>query len=84
MTDPDVHFIETSTPNYFVCVDFGHGGDVATKTVFEKTPGGIRIISMETIGKTVDFNKEEREKVLQELQNFKLDNHEERKANNIE
>lgn len=76
MTDPDVHFIETSTPNYFVCVDFGRGEDVVTKTVFENTPEGIRFISIETIGKTVDFNKEEREKVLQEIQNFKLNNHE--------
>lgn len=76
MTDPDVHFIKTSTPNYFVCVNFGYGEDLAVKAVFEKTPGGVRIISMETIGKTVDFNEEEREKVLQEIQNFKLNNHE--------
>lgn len=71
-TDPDVHFVKTTTQDYFVCIDFGHGEDVATKTVFKKTSKGIEFISIETIGRTVDFNQEERERVLKEIQNFKL------------
>lgn len=76
-TDKDVHIIETPTPNLFIGVDFGHGGDVTVKTVFEKTPKGIKFISTEVIGGTVDFNEfneEERERILEELSNFKMDN----------
>lgn len=73
-TDKDVHIIETPTPNLFICVDFGHGGDVTVKTVFEKTPKGIKVISTEVIGRTVDFNEEERERLLEELSNFKMEN----------
>lgn len=73
-TDKDVYFIETPTPNLFICVDFGHVRDVAVKTVFEKTPLGIKVISTEVIGRVVDFNEEERERILEELSNFKMKN----------
>lgn len=72
-TDKDVHFIKTSTPNLFIGVDFGHGKDVVTKTVFEKTPKGIKFISMEVVGRTVDFNEESRKRFLEELNNFKME-----------
>ena len=48
-----------------VCVDFGHGNDVSTKTVLKKRKDGLIVLSQEVIGLASDFNTEEkREKYL--------------------
>ena len=48
-----------------MCVDFGHGKDVSTKTVLKKRKDGLIVLSQEVIGLASDFNTEEkREKYL--------------------
>ena len=50
-----------------VCVDFGHGKDVSTKTVFKKGKDGLIVLSQEVIGLASDFNTEEKKRKAFEL-----------------
>lgn len=43
-----------------VCIDFGHGEDIATRTVFKKDKDTLIVLSQKVIGRASDFNTEEK------------------------
>lgn len=43
-----------------VCIDFGHGKDIATETVFKKEKDKLIVLSQNVIGRASDFNTEEK------------------------
>lgn len=61
--DKDV-FIK-NTENKIICVDFGNNGDMAVESVFRKDKNRLTLLSQKIIGRSCDFDTEEkREKYL--------------------
>lgn len=66
-----IHFAQHN--DIIIGVDFGHGNDIAVKTTAKvHKDGGLEILKSERIGRTRDISKENRERIIQELKDFKI------------
>lgn len=65
-----IHFAQDN--DIIICVDFGQGNDYAVKTTAKvHEDGRLEILKSERIGRTRDISKENRERIIQELKDFK-------------
>lgn len=66
-----IHFAQNK--DIIIGVDFGYGNDIAVKTTAKvHEDGRIEILKSEQIGRTRDISKENRERIIEELNNFRL------------
>lgn len=66
-----IHFVRNN--DIIIGVDFGHGNDIAVKTTAKvHGDGSLEILKTERIGRTRDISKEDRDRIIEELENFKL------------
>ncbi len=66
-----IHFAQNK--DIIIGVDFGYGNDYAVKTTAKvHEDGRLEILKSERLGRTRDISKENRERMIQELNNFRL------------
>ena len=66
-----IHFAQNN--DIIIGVDFGHGNDISVKTTAKiHEDGRLEILKVERIGRTRDISKESRDRIIEELENFKL------------
>ena len=66
-----IHFAQNK--DIIIGVDFGYGDDIAVKTTAKvHEDGRLEILKSERIGRTCDISKENRDRIIEELNNFRL------------
>lgn len=66
-----IHFAQNN--DIIIGADFGHGNDISVKiTAKIHEDGRLEILKVERIGRTRDISKESRDRIIEELENFKL------------
>lgn len=66
-----IHFAQNK--DIIIGVDFGYGNDYAVKTTAKvHEDGRLEILKSERIGRTRDISKENRDRIIQELKDFKM------------
>lgn len=66
-----IHFAQNN--DIIIGVDFGYGNDIAVKiTAKVHEDGKLEILKSERIGRTRDISKGNRDRIIEELENFKL------------
>lgn len=66
-----IHFAQHN--DIIISVDFGYGNDIAVKTTAKvHEDGRLEILKSERIGRTRDISKENRDRIIEELNNFRL------------
>lgn len=66
-----IHFAQNK--DIIIGVDFGYGNDIAVKTTAKvHEDGRLEILKSERIGRTRDISKENKERIIEELNNFRL------------
>jgi hypothetical protein len=66
-----IHFVQDK--DIIIGVDFGQGNDYAVKTTAKvHEDGRLEILKSERLGRTRDISKENRERIIEELNNFRL------------
>jgi hypothetical protein len=67
-----IHFVQDK--DIIIGVDFGQGNDYAVKTTAKvHEDGRLEILKSERLGRTRDISKENRERMIQELKDFKCE-----------
>lgn len=67
-----VHIVQHN--DIIIGVDFGYGNDIAVKTTAKvHDDGRFEILKSERLGRTRDISKENRERIIQELKDFKCE-----------
>lgn len=66
-----IHFAQNK--DIIIGVDFGYGNNIAVKTTAKvHEDGRLEILKSERLGRTRDISKENRERIIEELNNFRL------------
>lgn len=66
-----IHFAQNK--DIIIGVDFGYGNDYTVKTTAKvHEDGRLEILKSERIGRTRDISKENRDRIIQELKDFKM------------
>lgn len=66
-----IHFAQNN--DIIIGVDFGYGNDIAVKTTAKvHEDGRFEILKSERLGRTCDISEENKERIIQELEDFKL------------
>lgn len=66
-----IHFAQNK--DIIIGVDFGYGNGYAVKTTAKvHEDGRLEILKSERIGRTRDISKENRDRIIQELKDFKM------------
>lgn len=66
-----IHFAQDK--DIIIGVDFGQGNDYAVKTTAKvHEDGRLEILKSERLGRTRNISKENRDRIIQELKDFKM------------